>query len=101
MFQNAENFPKRISKEPIYIQIECENSNFNLFSGKFNYHSVKDKTAVFIRDGEKIERYQSSYPYYLNYHESYWYIQSSTYFNENSGGGWMCLETKGFLLASA
>ena len=97
MFQYADIFQNRGPKN-IYIHIECENSNFHLLSGKFNFHSEKNQAPVFIRDGGKIDDFETENPYYLSYVKSDWYIQSSTSFDLDAERGWLKLETKGLFI---
>lgn len=94
------NFPKRVSKQPIFISILTEHPEKNKLSGKYNFHSIQNNAAVFVTDGTKIEKLSGPYPYYLAYNNGIWNLQDSDYFEEikgkGEGGGWLKLSTKGF-----
>ena len=89
------NLPKRVSKQPIFIAIASESLEKNKLSGKYNFHSVKNNAAVFVRDGPKIEKLEP-YPYYLAYHIEHWNLQDADFFEEGRSGGWLALCTIGF-----
>ena len=95
------NLPKRVSKQPIFIAITSESLEKNKLSGKYNFHSLKNNAAVFVRDGPKIEKL-GPYPYYLAYNNKFWNLQDADFFEEREGkeqgGGWLALHTKGFHL---
>ena len=96
------NFFKRLSKQPIFISIVTQDPDVNKLSGKYNFHSVKNNAAAFVRDGPKIEKNSWAYPYYLAYKNNFWNLQDAEYFDEIKGkvkgGGWLALCTKGFRL---
>ena len=94
-FQGAKNQLKRFSKEPIYIHVESEVYDYDPLSGKYNFHSIKNKTAVFMREGGKLETF-SDPTYYFTYHKPRWYLQSGKYFDQSKEGGWMRLRTTGY-----
>ena len=90
--------PKRVSKEPIFISIATEHPKKNQLSGKYNFHSLKNNAAVFVRDGGEIEKLVGRHPYYLVYQNKYWNLQSAVYLDKGEDGGWLTLCTKGFCL---
>ena len=95
-FQESDNLPKRLPKKPIYIHVEAEDAKKCQLSGKFNFHSVNNNAAAFVRDGDKLKTFDP-YPYILGYTDDGWYIQDIDSFLDEVPAGWMMLATKGFL----
>ena len=77
----------------MFISIVCEDVDFNNLSGKYNFHSINNNAAVYMRDGEKIKKFDP-HPYYLAYQGGFWVIQDSESF-DSQGGSWLKLKTKG------
>ena len=96
--------PKRASKKPIFISIASELPDVNKLSGKYDFHSLENNTAVFVRNGAKIEELDGRNPYYMVYNnvQQIWTLTDADYFEEikakGEGGGWLALHTKGFRL---
>ena len=42
-----------MSKEPVFVSIVSEAAVYNDISGKFIFHSMKNKTGAYVRDGDK------------------------------------------------
>ena len=40
-----------MSKEPLFVSIVCEDERFNKLSGQYNFDSIENKAAVYVRDG--------------------------------------------------
>ena len=98
-FKEAENLPKRISNK-IYISFDYAGRFFDRtieeLSGIYEYHSVRNKAATFIKQrGEEL--------FYLVYLEtqqselSGWYIQDSKSFDSKKEEYYLRLLTKGLL----
>ena len=94
--------PKRLSKQPIFISIVTDDPDVNKLSGKYNFHSLKNNAAAFVRDGSEIKNLGGRHPYYLAYNYNIWNVQEADYFEEikgkGEGGGLLKLCTKGFVL---
>ena len=60
-----------MSKEPVFVSIVCEDEDFNNLSGKYNFHSIKNKAVVYVRDGGKISLIDP-HPYFLSYSGRIW-----------------------------
>ena len=89
------NLPKRVSKQPIFISIASPDPTVNKLSGQYNFHSLNNNTAVFVRDGPTIEAI-GSYSYYLAYQKKHWNLQHADFFEKGQSGGCLALSTKGF-----
>ena len=77
-----------MSKEPVFVSIVCEDAQFNNLSGKYNFHSIKNKAVEYVRDGGKVSLFEPD-PYFLSYGDKKWRLKST----ENAY--WIKLETKG------
>ena len=94
--------PTRASKQSIYISIHDEGLKGRL-SGRYNFHSLKDRAAAFIREGGKCEGLEDFYPYYLRFYTETlqgsvyrnWYLQGSERFEKNNTGGFLRLDSEG------
>ena len=82
----------RASRQSIYISISDDRKI--VLSGKYNFHCLKNRTAVFIREGGKIEGYGIP-PYYFMYGSNKWIITDSESFEKNDGASWLMLDSKG------
>ena len=78
--------PARASRQPIYLSISDESKG--VFSGRYNFHSLKNQAAVFIRDGGKISGLEDLHPYYLLYKQK-WFVTASENFEQGEGGGFL------------
>ena len=87
--------PARASRQPIYISISDEGKK--VLSGRYNFHGLKNRAAVFIRDGAKVDGYEDLHPIYLAYYrcKQEWFLQSSEKFLTGQTGGLMALITTG------
>ena len=95
--QESEKLPKGVSKNPIFISIAAENTDFafNELSGKYNYHSQRNNLPVFVRDGGQIANLSCSHPYYLTNYDGWWFIQAISFFEKNEQKGYLKCQTKG------
>ena len=84
--------PARASRQSIYISISDESKG--ALSGRYNFHSLKNQAAVFIRDGGKISGWEELHPYYLVYKQK-WYLTGSEKFEQNKGGGFLKNDSTG------
>ena len=94
IFQEADDLPKRLPKQPIYIHVESETPNYHQLTGQFNFDSVRNNAAAFVRAGGKVDTLDCP-PYYLVYIEDSWYVTDKNSFEENEESGWMSLVTNG------
>ena len=86
--------PKRFSKQPIFISVECKDPNFNVLTGKYYFSTIKNDAAVFIREEGKLDKFDSP-PYYLAFYEGVWCFQPSDVYNSNESSGWLKFATEG------
>ena len=94
--QESEKLPKGVSKNPIFISIAAENTDylFNELSGKYNYHSHRNNLPVFVRDGGQVANFTPN-PYYLTNYDGLWFIQTLSSFKINEQRGFLKCRTKG------
>ena len=80
----------------MFVSIVCEDKRLNKLSGRYNFHSIKNKAVAYVRDGEKVE-YFDSYPYYLCYEQNRWRIQGANRFKSKDENErcWIRLKTQG------
>ena len=83
-----------MSKQPIYISIASEDTAFTTLSGKYNFHSIRNNAAAFVRDGYALGHFDP-FPYYLAYSGKAWDIQDSDSFNNTKPITWITITTKG------
>ena len=106
--------PKRISNK-IFISIDYPgqsslNGSWAKYEGTYNFHSVRNKAAMFIKGKKKnknnVTQQEGEEPYYLVYLEtepsnlSGWYIQDSKSFGCKKVEYYSRLVTKGLLYDS-
>ena len=80
-----------MSKEPVFVSIVCEDKRFNKLSGRYNFHTVKNKAVVYVREGGTIKTL-NPHPYYLCYQNHYWVIHDA---KGKEIWAWIWLETRG------
>ena len=96
MFQEAKNVKlKRVSRQPIFISVDSEVPFFNLLSGKYNFHGIKNNAAAYVRNGGKLESFDG-HPYYLSHYPGNWVFQDSENYKKNKGRFWIRLLTEGY-----
>ena len=94
LIQEANKFPMRVSKQPIFISIACEgDKSFNDLSGKYNFHSIKNNVPAFLREGGPLESFEE-HPYYLVHTGTKWCIQSSRSFDDGKTIAWIHINTE-------
>ena len=87
-----------MSKEPVFVSILGEDERFNDLSGKYNFHSIKNKAAAYVREGGKLNFFKP-HPYFLCFLQNQWCIQSIDQFKstdyEKANQFWICVDTQG------
>ena len=78
------------------MSIVAKNETYNGLSGKYNFHSLKNNTPAFIREGGKLSGLDGE-NHYLTFHEETksWYIQIDKWFLIGRGGGFFSNESSG------
>ena len=94
VLQEADNLPRRMLKQPIYVSVESEHMDYNNLSGKYNFHSIKNNATAFERDGGALPKF-AKHPYYLAMYEDGWVFQHSEHFKNNEQRYWIEKTTTG------
>ena len=84
-------------KAAIFISIESQVRDFHRLSSKYNFHGLKMNRIAFVRDGGKVETFDT-HPYYFACYRGNWVFQNSARYDKNENIFWMKLEIKGLYL---
>ena len=84
-----------MSKEPVFVSIVSEAAVYNNISGKFIFHSMKNKAGAYVRDGEKVPKF-NTIPV-LRYQKPYWFVADSLESVNDRFHYWLKLQTQGLL----
>ena len=78
------------------MSIVAKNETYNGLSGKYNFHSLKNNTPAFIREGGELSGLNGE-NHYLAFHEKSksWNIQSDEWFSIGKGGGFFTNDSSG------
>ena len=79
----------------MFVSVVSEARDYNYLSGKYNFHSIKNKTVVYVRD-ECITRGYNTNPV-LRYQKPFWYVADIIGSSNEKFHYWLKLETQGLL----
>ena len=63
-------------------------------TGRYNFHEIRNNAVVFVREGGKLDTFDSC-PYYFVYYPGSWVIQGSENYKNNDNSFWVKIDTKG------
>jgi len=86
----------------LFVSIEAQNENYNVLSGKYNFHSLRNNKPAFIREGGYVPGVigQNFYLVYCGGKINAWHIQSDGWFLGGNAGGFFRIYTSGKSLQS-
>ena len=81
-----------MSKEPVFVSIVGEDTVYNNLSGEYIFNSIKNKAAVYVRNGRVFDKNPE-----LCYVNSFWYVANRPKLPNERMHFWLKLQTQGLL----
>jgi len=83
-----------VSKEPVFISFVSEAASYNKLSGKYIFHSIKNKAVAYVRDGRV---FNTNRKVSLVYQNPFWYVAYNFESSDENIQHCLKLQTQGLL----